>query len=95
MNTARNGIAIDFNTKTVIIVGKEMVDTLTDHLERPISSELCEVIANTIVKVKHPEYVDDGKGSWQLGCDNETVKYFMTLVDSTMEGAPFILKESI
>jgi hypothetical protein len=74
-----SGIAIDWESRTVVFMGKDMIDLLFNipsmsNLQTcACATQLVEAAALAIVRSYRPGYVDNQEGRpWSFGCVNES-----------------------
>lgn len=75
------GVHVDMASKSVIIIGNDIVDVLFDTVSHmDITPEVVTAMAVGVVKAFHPDYVDPDpvENPWSLGADDSTIEYLMT-----------------
>lgn len=93
-----SGIAIDWESRTVVFMGKDMIDLIFDlppmqkvrNCDNAI--ELIEAAALAIVKCHNPNYVDNHEGRpWSFGCINEVdIPYLESKLPVSWETVKFL-----
>ena len=93
-----SGIAIDWKSRTVLLLGKDMID-LIFNIPSMSNLQTCEcasqavaVAALTIVRCHNPGYVDSHEGRpWSFGCTNEAdVPYLESKLPASWETVKFL-----
>lgn len=87
-----SGINIDFTSRTVVLIGDDMIDVIfTDALgDREVDESVVTAVALAIVGQHHPDYIDDGVGlPWSLGSMPEDSDYLLTKMPSTFKRVEF------
>jgi hypothetical protein len=74
-DTSKNGIYIDFSSRTVVLIGNDIVDMIIGCMEGEVTQEKIGVAANTLLALNFPDY-ERGIETWSLGADETTVEYF-------------------
>lgn len=93
-----SGIAIDWNSRTVVFMGKDMIDLIFDLPSmQKVSTcdnavEVIESAALAIVRGYNPDYVDTHEGRpWSFGCINEAdIPYLESKLPDSWETVEFL-----
>ncbi|MNE20027.1 hypothetical protein D3C80_1131290 [compost metagenome] len=84
-----SGIHVDFTSKTVVLIGRDMIDYVTGLVDVPLDEDVVEGIAHGLVKVQYPDLFKEGERGWSLGAEEEDIKYLLSKLDPSLGPVEF------
>lgn len=75
-----SGIHVDFTSKTVVLIGIDMIDYVTGLVDGPIDVDLTQAIAFNVAKNRYPDMfaADDEGVGWSLGAEEHEIHYLLS-----------------
>lgn len=84
-----SGVHVDFTSKTVVLIGEDVIDYVTGLVEGPLDEDTVEALAHGLVKVQYPDLFKEGERGWSLGAEEENIKYLLSKLDTALGPVEF------
>ena len=84
-----SGIHVDFTSKTVVLVGQDMIDYVTGLVDVPLDEAVVEAVARGLVKSQYPDLFKEEDAGWSLGAEEADIKYLLSKLDTSLGPVEF------